>query len=131
MLFFNKTITYCNEIFKVNRCNILIVAIYEIYCNENLVLHKPIASGFITMACIDYFIVAITPITTTLVVIATTFFVVLSLFSCSEYKYLYVLWSPVWNGRSGKLRLRVCEKEDARRLPSRKHLMSVFCSFLW
>ena len=84
MLFFNKTITYCNEIFKVNRCNILIVAIYEIYCNENLVLHKPIASGFITMACIDYFIAAITPITTTLVVIAMTFSVVLSLFSCRD-----------------------------------------------
>ena len=46
-------------------------------------LHKPIASKFITTACIDLFVFAITPITTTLVVIATTFFVVLSPFSCS------------------------------------------------
>ena len=60
------------------------VAIYGIYCNENIVLHKPIASEFITMACIDFFVVAITLITTTLVVIATTFYVVLSIFSCSE-----------------------------------------------
>ena len=47
-------------------------------------LHKPIASEFITTACIDFFVIAITPITTTLVVIAMTFFVVLSLFYCSE-----------------------------------------------
>ena len=46
-------------------------------------LHKLIASEFITTACIDFFIVAITPITMTLVVIATIYFVVLSLFSCS------------------------------------------------
>ena len=32
------------------------------------------------MACIDFFVIAITPITTTLIVIATNFFVVLSLF---------------------------------------------------
>ena len=56
---------------------------FRIYCNENLVLHKPITSEFITTACINFFVVAITPITTTLVVIATTFFVVLSPFSCS------------------------------------------------
>ena len=62
-----------------------IVAICEIHCNENLVLHKPIASEFITTPCIDFFVVTITPITTTLVVIATTFFVVLSLFSCIAY----------------------------------------------
>ena len=60
------------------------VTIYGIYCNENLVLHKPIASEFITTACIDLFVIAITPITTTLIVIATTFFAVLSLFSCSD-----------------------------------------------
>ena len=60
------------------------VTIYGIYCNENLVLHKPIASEFITTACINLFVVAITPITTTLIVIATTFFAVLSLFSCSD-----------------------------------------------
>ena len=48
-------------------------------------LHKPITSEFITTACIDFFIVVITPITMTLVVIATIFVVVLSLFSCSGY----------------------------------------------
>ena len=64
----------------VTRISKLIIAIYGTYCNENLVLHKPIVSEFITMACIDFFVVAITPITTTLIVIATNFFVVLSLF---------------------------------------------------
>ena len=59
-------------------------AICGIYCNENLVLHKPIVSEFITTACINLFIVAITLITMTLVVIATAFLVVFSLFSCSE-----------------------------------------------
>ena len=44
------------------------------FCNENLVLHKYVTSEFITTTCIDFFVVAITPITTTLVVIATTFF---------------------------------------------------------
>ena len=43
-------------------------------------LHKPIASEFIKTACIEFFIVAITPITMTLVVIAMTFFIELSLF---------------------------------------------------
>ena len=43
-----------------------------------------IASEFITTACIDFFIIAITPITLTLVVIATTYFIILSFFSCSE-----------------------------------------------
>ena len=62
------------------------VAIYGIYCNENLVLHKPIASEFITTACIDFFVIAITPIITTLVVIAMTFFFVLSLFSYSGFR---------------------------------------------
>ena len=33
----NKKITYCNEIFKVNHCNIWNLL------HENLVLHKPIA----------------------------------------------------------------------------------------
>ena len=47
-------------------------------------LHKPIALEFITTACIDFFIVAITPITMTLVVIATTYFVVLRIFSCND-----------------------------------------------
>ena len=72
--FFNKKKTIVTRISK------LIIAIYGTYCNENLVLHKPIVSEFITMACIDFFVVAITPITTTLIVIATNFFVVLSLF---------------------------------------------------
>ena len=48
-------------------------------------LHKPITSEFITTTCIDFFIIAITPITMILVVIATTYFVLLSLFSCSGY----------------------------------------------
>ena len=48
-------------------------------------LHKSITSEFITMAGIDFFVIAIIPITMTLVVIATTFSAVLSLFSCSDY----------------------------------------------
>ena len=38
-----------------------IIAICVIYCNKNQVLHKPIASDFITMACIVFFVIAITP----------------------------------------------------------------------
>jgi len=62
------------------------------------VLHKLITSEFITTDCIDFFVIAITSITTTLVVIATTFFVVLCLFSCSElwfsYIYIYIYICP-------------------------------------
>ena len=66
-----------------------IIAICGIYYNENLVLHKSFASEFIIMACIDFFVVAITPITTTLIVIVTNFIVVLSFFflpPCSDDK---------------------------------------------
>ena len=62
-----------------------IITICGTYCNENLVLHKHITSEFITTACIDFFIVVITPIIMILVVIATIYFVVLSLFFCSGY----------------------------------------------
>ena len=65
-------------------------------------LHKPITSEFITTACINFFVVAITPITMTLVVIAMTFFVVLSPFSCSvsntliqAHKYARVYLKPI------------------------------------
>ena len=36
---FNKKITYCNEIFKVNRCNIWNLAT-KIQCCINLLLYK-------------------------------------------------------------------------------------------
>ena len=74
--------------------------ICETYCNENLVLHKPIALEFITTTCIDFFVVAITPITMTLVVIATTYFVVLSLFSCSVILGISLSYTQQFNSKT-------------------------------
>ena len=53
-------------------------------------LHKFVASEFITTTCIDFFVVALTPITTTLVVIAMTFFIVVGpkdLGASAHFKY--------------------------------------------
>ena len=74
IIFLIKIATYCNEIVEVIVYYIdLIIAICEIYCNENKVWHKPIASNFITTAYIDFFVIAITPYYNDLVVIAMTF----------------------------------------------------------
>ena len=72
-------------------------------------LNKPIASEFITTACIDFFVVAITPITTTLVVIAMTFFIVLSLFSCSASKWAWAE-SLAKGAQRHSLRCRECPR---------------------
>ena len=56
-------------------------------------LHKLIASKFITTACIDFFVIAITPITTTLIVIATTFSLYYAFFLVVNYGlviYIYI-----------------------------------------
>ena len=96
IIFLVKIATYCNEIVEVIVYYIdLIVAICGIYCNENKVWHKPIASNFITTACIDFFFITITPSYNDIVVIATTFFIVISLFSYSVVFSL--MWSPkIW-----------------------------------
>ena len=60
------------------------ISLFRIYCIVIFLLYKPIASEFITMACNNFFVVAITPYCNDFVVIATIFSVVIYLFSCSE-----------------------------------------------
>ena len=52
-----------------------------------------LGSEFIATACIDFFVIAITPITTTLVVIATTFSLYYAFFLVVNYGlviYIYI-----------------------------------------
>ena len=58
-------------------------SMFRIYCNEIFMLYKVIASEFTTMACNNFFFVAVTPCCNDFVVIATIFSIVIVLFSCS------------------------------------------------
>ena len=58
-------------------------SMFRIYCNKIFLLYKPIVSEFITTAYNNFFVVAITPFCNNFVVVATVFFVVIVLFSCS------------------------------------------------
>ena len=56
---------------------------FRVYCIENFLLYKPIASEFITTACNNFFVVAISPYCKDFVVIVTVFSAVIDLFSWS------------------------------------------------
>ena len=68
---------------------------FRIYCIDIFLLCKPIALEFITMACNNFFVVAVTPSCKDFVVIATIITVVIELFSCcvmclNHVKYRHV-----------------------------------------
>ena len=58
-------------------------SIYRIYCNEIVLLYKPIASEFIKTTWYNLFVVAIKPYCNDFVVVTMIFSVVTDLFSCS------------------------------------------------
>ena len=72
---------------------------FRIYCNEIFMLYKPISSEFISTACNNFFVVAITPDCNDFVVVATIFFVVIDLLSCSVMCLNHVKYTHVnsWN----------------------------------
>ena len=55
-------------------------SMFRIYCNEIFLSYKPIASEFITIACNNLFVVAITPYSNDFVVIAMIFSILIDLF---------------------------------------------------
>ena len=62
-------------------------------------LYKPISSEFISTACNNFFVVAITPDCNDFVVVATIFSVVIDLLSCSAMCLNHVKYTHVnsWN----------------------------------
>ena len=58
-------------------------SMFRICCKEIFMLYKPIASEFISTACSNFFVIAITPYCNDFVVIAAIFSVVIYLFPCS------------------------------------------------
>ena len=58
-------------------------------------LYKPLSSEFVSTACNNFFVVAITPYCNDFVVIATIFSVVIDLFSCSVMCLNHVKYTHV------------------------------------
>ena len=94
---------------------------FRIYCIVIFLLYKPIASEYITTACNNFFVVAITHYCNDFVVIATIITVVIEIFSCSvmclnhvKYRHVNALKKHIEHMTEYKIRLFLANNSIVR-----------------